>query len=220
MPFDKREAALQGAVKPVPASSRATDPRRRGLQELSFAEQNAALRPKAKSSSLTMMQKLAMKQDPNERERAILEADADSASAWVRASSFAVGISGGYAATRPEGSSFLGRADALRHCLWSGYLAFMLGAERAQQLTDAHEDQVRPKDTNNAANHDMDKRNNAVGILLGQTARESGVVTRVLALTFITAAAMDELSDGGLVVVDQSKANSWKLVPSNTKGVA
>ncbi|MFT5434283.1 MAG: hypothetical protein ACI9OJ_004996, partial [Myxococcota bacterium] len=170
----------------------------------------------------TMMQDIALAQNPNDRERGILENDADAASAWVQAAAWAIGIASTYSHTRPDSgdSMYLGRADALRHCLWNAYMAFMLGEGRAKNLADAHELPRPPTEHNSNVDREMDLFNNRVGRMLGQTARDGNAITRAFALSFIAAAAISFLNDGSLKVVDRTDNSKWRLVPSNTDGIS
>ena len=189
-----------------------------GLEGQGFEAQSAALSPRGaeEKKDTTVMQDIALSQNPNDRERAIMENDADAASAWVRAASFAIGISQTYSLTRPsaEKSSYLGKADALRHCLWNAYMAYMLGERRAEALANAHELPGELKG-NSAVDRDMDLFNNRVGRMLGVTARDTAWMAPPIALPFIAAAAMEWLNSGGLRVVDQTDPQNHKLVLSS-----
>ncbi len=203
--------------------------RSHALRGQGFAAQTVALRPNAgapaqaggEQKSTTIMQDIALAQDPNERERALLENDADAASAWTQAAAWAIGIATTYSYTRPNAgnSMYLGRADALRHFLWNAYMAYMLGEERARALADAHELPEAHLDTNSSVDREMDLRNNAAGRRLGVFHREQGWVARQFAVSLMASAAVSYINDGSLSVVDQRDSNNWKLVPSNTEGI-
>ncbi len=205
---------------PAPSASApttATADRAGSLRGQSYVAQQAALKPR----NTTVMQDVALGQDPNQRERAILENDAEAASAWVQAAAWAIAISGTYAQTRknPDASGYGGRADALRHFLWNAYMAFIVGEQRAKALADAHEDAIEPADRNMAQDREMDLRNNAAGRRLGEFTRGEGALTRAFALSMIAAAAVSYLNDGSLTVLDKRNDAAWRLVPSNTEGI-
>ena len=220
MDFDTRTSSAPAGTSDTAIADTPRSAGRDSLRGKSFAEQSLQLKPDRAVQRRTMMQDIALGQDPNEREKGILENDADAASAWVQAAAWAIGISTTYSHTRPhpDKSMYLGRADALRHTLWNAYMAFMLGEDRAKALADAHELPRPPSDANSRVDREMDLRNNAVGRMLGVTARDGNMLTRAFALTFIAAAAITFLNDGSLNVVDQS-GDPWRLVPSNTEGI-
>ena len=200
---------------------------RAGLRGRSLADQQAMLQPaqaqapvQAKGDT-TVMQDIALGQDINDRERAILEKDAEAASAWVQAASWAVGIASTYSHTRPDSdkSMYGGRADALRHFLWNAYMAFLIGPKRAEALANAHELAEEPASNNPAVDRQMDLRNNARGRQLGAWHRKQGAITRAFALSLMAAAGIAFVNDGSLSVIDKSDPNNWRLVPSNTKGI-
>lgn len=58
-----------------------------------------------------------------------------------------------------------GKADALRHCVWSGWMTRDMGADTAQGFTDRHElgEAGEPQDEFN-----MDMTNNGIGRQVGQ----------------------------------------------------
>ncbi len=167
------------------------------------------------------MQDIALGRDPNEREKAILESDADAASAWVQAAAWAVAISTTYSHARKDSdaSMYGGRSDALRHFLWNAYMAFMVGEDKAKQLADAHESELEPADKSMAVDREMDYRNNAAGRRLGAFTRGEGALTRAFGLSLMAAAGVSYLNDGSLTVLDKRDNANWKLVPSNTQGI-
>ena len=183
------------------------------------AQRSVQLKPKKKKT--TVMQDIALGQDPNERERAILENDSEAASAWVEAASWAVGIAVSYSYTQksPEKSMYGGRADALRHFLWNAYMAYILGEERAAALANAHELSEKPADKNMAVDREMDFRNNRAGRQLGVVHRSQGTLAKMFTLPLMAAAGISFVNDGSLTVLDKRDNNNWKLVPSNTAGV-
>lgn len=206
--------SVNGANRgPVAAPSGAAS----ALRGQSYQQQSSALKPK----NTTIMQDIALGQDPNERERAILENDEDAASAWVQAAAWAVAISTTYSHTRKDSgaSMYGGRADALRHFLWNAYMAFIVGETKAKQMADAHETEMEPSDSNMAVDREMDLRNNAAGRRLGTFTRGEGMLTRAFALSLMAAAAVSYLNDGSLTVLDKRDDRAWKLVPSNTEGI-
>jgi hypothetical protein len=218
--------ASRSTASPAPASSvgsATTATTRAPSAGAGFDAQSQALRPAparegAKApASTTMMQDIALKQDPNERERPLLEQDADAASAWVQAAGWAIAIATTYAQTRPDAgnSMYGGRADALRHFLWNAYMAFMLGEDRARALADAHELPGPPADKNMNVDREMDFRNNAAGRRLGVFHRSQGAITRAFALSLMAAAGISYVNDGSLTVIDKRDDARWKLVPSN-----
>ena len=223
----KESAALAGSV-----GAGASVVQRRGLrgalQGKSFDEQQVMLKPDPDASPVqrkrdtTVMQDIALGRDVNDRERAILENDAEAASAWVQAATWAIGIASTYSHTRPDSdkSMYGGRADAVRHFLWNAYMAFMVGPERAEALANAHELAEEPASNNPAVDRQMDLKNNAKGRQLGAWHRTQGAITRAFALSLMAAAAISKVNGGDLWVVDKSDANNWKLVPSNTPGIS
>ena len=213
-----------GSSSPVQRRAGSRTQLRQSLRGQGFEAQQVMLKPDGSTpvQRRTTMQDIALGQDVNEREREILENDEDAASAWVQAAAWAVGIASAYSATRPNSgdSMYLGRADALRHCLWNAYMAFMLGERKAKALADAHELPDGKASGNTAVDRDMDMFNNRVGRTLGVTAREGSVITRAFALSFIAAAALEYVNAGSLKVVDRSDQSAWRLVPSNTDGIS
>jgi hypothetical protein len=129
-----------------------------------------------------------------------------------------VGISGTYAALSGDSgrSTYLGKADALRHCLWSAYMGYMLGEHRAKLLGDAHEMAVTPTDRDQAIEREMDLHNNRVGRILGVSARNT--VFQAFALPFMTAAAKGRLSDGALRIIDTTDSG-YRLVSSDDPNI-
>ena len=219
MPMIHKEKKPSVSAALVSPKSPQQSPTRSALQGKSHAQQQVMLKPEKKDT--TVMQDIALAQDPNRRERAILEKDPDAASAWVQAASWAMGISATYGMTRPDSdaSGYGGRADALRHFLWNAYMAFMVGPEKAKALGDAHESEEKPASNNMAVDREMDLRNNARGRSLGAWHRQQGAITRAFALSLMAAAGISFVNDGSLWVLDKSK-DDWKLVPSNTKGIS
>ena len=211
-----------------PASaSAAAPPGRSAGQGQGFEAQAASLRPTSAATPVraaggtTIMQDIALGQDPNERERPLLENDAEAASAWVQAASWAIGIASVYSHTRPDSdkSMYGGRADALRHFLWNAYMTFMLGEDRARALANAHELPEASADRNTEQDRQMDLRNNAAGRQLGVFHRSQGAITRAFALSLMAAAGISFVNDGSLTVLDKRDDANWRLVPSNTQGV-
>jgi hypothetical protein len=146
MGFETQSAPAHAANSAGPLASTTKSARRADLHGKTFAEQQAALKPPAAREEQTFMQELALGRDPNEREAAILENDADAADAWVRASAFVITIRTAYAQTSSDPSG-------------SAYLAFMLGERRAKALTDAHEMPGAPREKNTALDRQMDLHN-------------------------------------------------------------
>lgn len=67
------------------------------------------------------------------------------------------------------------RADAFRHCAWSGAIAQRVGVTDAEQVTTAHETNTADRDNLPAyASMAMDLANNATGHALGARANAEG----------------------------------------------
>lgn len=181
-------------------------------------EQQSEAAPKEQET--TLIQDFALSQGVNNRERDILESNGDIASGWVKAAAAATTVSGAYAATTEDSgrSTYLGKADALRHCLWNAIMAYQLGPEMAEQLANAHELERPPQEVNARLDREMDLHNNRVGRNLGETLLGEGLLARALALPFLIAAAKDALDSGQLKVIDQS-TEPWTLVSSSTDKV-
>jgi len=71
-----------------------------------------------------------------------------------------------------EGGIHNGTADAVRHAFWSALNARDLGAEKAEEIGDAHED----KSDQPADEKVMDEHNNEVGIEIGANNRDASDV--------------------------------------------
>ena len=169
----------------------------------------------------SLMQRIAMGQDPNERERAILERNAEVASGWVKSSAFAVMASNAYALAQSDRdqSIYLGKADAFRHCLWNALLAYQVGEDMAKKLADAHELPEAPKDNNSNVEREMDLHNNRVGRRLGVLHSEGSFIQLALTGPFLIGITKEAIDSGWLRIVDRRDPNNHKLVSSATPGL-
>lgn len=169
---------------------------------------------------MSIMQVIALGQPINARERAILSANEDVAAGWVVAAGYARMISNayGYTSGNLSKSIGLGKADALRHCLWSALLTYQVGEHYAKLLNDAHEEQGTIKDHNSNLDREMDYHNNAVGRRLGKMHAESGFVAKTMTAFFVWGVCKQALDSGQLRVIDRSK-EPWRLVRSDQPGL-
>ncbi len=171
---------------------------------------------------MSFLQEFALKQNINARERAILASNPAVAQGWTIASGYARMVSNAFAYTTDDLSDSLyrGKADALRHCVWSALLAHQVGEVYAKKLTDAHEDVDPPADHNARIDREMDLHNNAVGRRLGVFHNsQRSVITQSMTAFFLFGLCKNALESGQLRVIDRSRT-PWMLVPSDAHNVA
>ena len=77
-------------------------------------------------------------------------------------------------------NSHNGKGDALRHALWNAYFTGFCGADLAEQLTTAHEENIDPNNPFPEKEIEMDLFNNAKGRLIGSYSSISNVTQNVL----------------------------------------
>jgi hypothetical protein len=170
---------------------------------------------------MSLIQDFALKQNLNPRERAILAANPEVAAGWTVAASYARMISNayGYTTGNLSESSYLGKADAFRHCLWSALLTYQVGPAFAKKLTDAHEREGKIANYNSRLDRDMDLHNNAEGRRLGEFhAAQRSVIAKSMTAFFLFGLCKNALNDGRLLVIDR-KRKPWQLVRSDVRHV-
>ena len=170
----------------------------------------------------SIVQDFALGRNINARERAILASNRHVAQGWTIAASYATTVSSAFAHLTDdmEASMYLGRADALRHCLWSALLTHQVGERYAKKLTDAHEREGEIAAHRARLDRAMDLHNNAVGIRLGKFhSSQRSVITQSMTTFFLFGVCKSALDNGELRVIDRRK-DPWRMVPSNTPGIA
>lgn len=169
----------------------------------------------------SIIQDFALSRDINARERAILASNRHVAQGWTIAATYARMVSNAFAYLTDdmEASMYLGRTDALRHCLWAALLTHQVGEHYAQKLTDAHEREGEITEHRARLDREMDLHNNRVGIRLGKFhSSQRSAITQSMTAFFLFGVCKSALDNGELKVIDRRR-DPWRLVPSNTPGI-